>query len=144
MVEEQEIKCPNCGSNQIKTEFGEVFNDLPDRVSDVLIIICASFLIQHEYARDLGWMAATLAVMTAYVRLLAKSMGYKMDFCGPMAKQHRMAMLNLALLLSMVAYLLRYEGYVSVIFHYTVWIIIVGSFLTCIRRLLRMRGQKAH
>lgn len=24
MVEEQEIKCPNCGSNQIKTEFGEV------------------------------------------------------------------------------------------------------------------------
>ncbi len=24
MVEKQEIKCPNCGSNQIKTEFGEV------------------------------------------------------------------------------------------------------------------------
>ena len=34
--------------------------------------------------------------MTAYVRVLAASIGAPVNFCGPMAKQHRMAALTLA------------------------------------------------
>ncbi|MBL0870860.1 MAG: hypothetical protein IBJ18_09825, partial [Phycisphaerales bacterium] len=47
--------------------------------------------------RELGWIAALLAVLTAYVRAAVKvsgGAGMAQDFCGPMAKQHRMALVT--------------------------------------------------
>ncbi len=125
----------------MKTRFGELFNDLPDRFSDVLLIFAASILIRHEYGRDIGWLASLLAVMTAYVRVLAGYMGFKVDFCGPMAKQHRMATLNIALLIGGGTYFYALEKYISDIFLIALGVIILGSVLTCIRRLYRMRAQ---
>lgn len=40
--------------------------------------------------------------MTAYVRVLAASIGAPVNFCGPMAKQHRMAIMTIACLISTV------------------------------------------
>ena len=51
-------------------------------------------------APALGWAAATAAVFTAYVRLLGGSLGQVQRFTGPLAKQHRMALLTGACLLS--------------------------------------------
>jgi phosphatidylglycerophosphate synthase len=67
---------------------GELYNELPDRISD------AATLAGLGYAAGaipvLGWIAAILAVITAYVRTLGKSVGAGSDFRGPMAKQQRM------------------------------------------------------
>jgi phosphatidylglycerophosphate synthase len=67
---------------------GELFNELPDRISD------AATLAGLGYAAGsvpvLGWVAAILALITAYVRTLGKSVGAGSDFSGPMAKQQRM------------------------------------------------------
>ena len=38
----------------------------------------------------LGWAAAVLALLTAYIRALSGSLGLPQRFLGPMAKQHRM------------------------------------------------------
>jgi phosphatidylglycerophosphate synthase len=84
-----------------QTKSGEIFNDLPDRVADALIFICAGYAARmHPFGVELGYIAATLAVFTAYVRMLGGASGLKQSFVGPMAKQHRMFTLSLACVLS--------------------------------------------
>jgi len=85
-----------------QTKSGEIFNDLPDRIADGLIFIAAGYgARQHTFAIELGYIAAVLAVFTAYVRMLGGASGLKQSFIGPMAKQHRMATLTIACVLSM-------------------------------------------
>ncbi|ENM5853165.1 CDP-alcohol phosphatidyltransferase family protein [Vibrio mimicus] len=82
-----------------KTPAGELFNDVPDRIADPLLIIGAGFVTASALGMTLAWLCALLAVLTAYVRVLGVSMGGEADFRGPMAKQHRMALLTFSLLL---------------------------------------------
>jgi phosphatidylglycerophosphate synthase len=84
-----------------QTKSGEIFNDLPDRVADAVIFICAGYAArEHRFGVELGFIAAALAIFTAYVRMLGGASGLKQSFIGPMAKQHRMAALTLACALS--------------------------------------------
>ena len=86
-----------------KTYSGELFNDVPDRISDALLLVSAGYAISMvSWGDTLGWCAALLAVMTAYVRTLAASLGAPVNFQGPMAKQHRMALLTAACLITAV------------------------------------------
>ena len=85
-----------------QTKSGEIFNDLPDRVADAVIFICAGYAARgHAFGVELGYIAAVLAVFSAYVRMLGGASGLKQSFTGPMAKQHRMFTLTLACVLSM-------------------------------------------
>ncbi len=81
-----------------RSRSGEIYNELPDRVSDALLLVCAGYAAAPwtGWERDLGWLAATLAVGTAYVRTLGVQAGASPQFCGPMAKQQRMATLTAA------------------------------------------------
>jgi phosphatidylglycerophosphate synthase len=80
-----------------KTKSGAIFNDLPDRIADPLIIVPVGYAITTlPGASDLAWLAALMAVLTAYVRVLGHSAGTTDFFIGPMAKQHRMATLTAA------------------------------------------------
>src|ERR1051326_2013952 len=84
-----------------QTKSGEIFNDVPDRIGDTLIFIAAGYAArQHAFGIELGDVAAVLAVFTAYVRMLGGASGLKQSFIGPMAKQHRMATLTAACVLS--------------------------------------------
>jgi phosphatidylglycerophosphate synthase len=78
----------------MKTKSGEIFNDLPDRIADPLILIAAGYFPGDGVSPTLGWLAAVLAVLTAYVRVLGGSAGAAQHFLGPMAKQHRMAVMT--------------------------------------------------
>jgi len=71
----------------LKSATGEIYNDLPDRIADVLILVGAGYAAGSP---SLGWAAAVCAVLTAYVRVLAGSLRATQRFVGPMAKQHRM------------------------------------------------------
>ncbi len=118
-----------------KTPAGEIYNDFPDRLSDVIIMMGASFLVPYSWGRDLGWLASVLALFTAYVRMLSASMGKGHDFCGPMAKQHRMFVLNV----SLVAWLAEYY-LTSTTYSLTVGLLIIaaGSLVTVINRLCKL------
>ena len=78
---------------------GPIWNELPDRIADALFLVAAGYAAGMGW---LGWLAAVLAVLTAYVRELGRGLGQPADFSGPMAKPHRMFALTLACLVSAV------------------------------------------
>jgi len=81
----------------LQTKSGEIFNDLPDRISDALILVPVGYAVGALwYGVELGWCAALLAIFTAYVRMLGGAAGLTQSFIGPMAKPHRMAALTVA------------------------------------------------
>jgi phosphatidylglycerophosphate synthase len=117
---------------------GEVFNDAPDRAADILILVAAGYgLPWPAWGGTLGWIAAMLAVLTAYVRVLGRGLGQPQDFCGPMAKQHRMAVMTGACLLAIgEAFLFGYRGLAIGL---ALGVVAAGSLLTIGRRLRRIR-----
>jgi phosphatidylglycerophosphate synthase len=110
---------------------GEVFNDFPDRVADPIIFAAAGYAIGGPWAVALGWAAALLAVMTAYVRVLGRSLGTQTYFTGPMAKQHRMAVMTAACAIAAILVFRRWERFAMVP---ALAIVCVGCVLTMIRR----------
>ncbi len=82
------------------SKVGEVYNEVPDRISDAAVFIGAGFAWGGNIA--LGYIATILAVFTAYVRAAGKIAGAPNEFCGPMAKQHRMLVITLICLYSAV------------------------------------------
>jgi phosphatidylglycerophosphate synthase len=76
------------GSGQA-SKLGEIYNDVPDRIADVLILVGAGFGLGGSPV--LGCAAAMLALFVAYLRLLGNALGVGDLFIGPMAKPQRMA-----------------------------------------------------
>jgi phosphatidylglycerophosphate synthase len=72
---------------------GEILNDLPDRISDVLIF--AGVAHSGLAAVVSGYWAAIFAVLTAYVGLFGQAVGVQREFSGWMAKPWRMVTLHL-------------------------------------------------
>jgi phosphatidylglycerophosphate synthase len=70
---------------------GEIVNELPDRVSDVLIFVG----VAHSGLTNpfLAYWAAIMALMTAYVGTLGQAVTGRRRFEGMMSKQHRMMVL---------------------------------------------------
>jgi phosphatidylglycerophosphate synthase len=112
-----------------RTKLGELFNEMPDRVSDTLLLVSAGYC---SGSPEFGWVAALLAMATAYVRSFAAQFTGLQDFCGPMAKQHRMFVLTLALL-AMAALQALPQG--TVILSSALILISVGCAMTCLRRI---------
>lgn len=84
---------------------GPIWNELPDRVADALFLIGAGYALRHydpAFGPVLGWSAAVLAVLTAYVRELGHALTGVVDFAGPGAKPHRMAALTAGCVLSAI------------------------------------------
>jgi phosphatidylglycerophosphate synthase len=122
-----------CG---LQTPAGEIFNDLPDRVADVMILAAAGYAAREMPAAPiLGWAAAVAAVFTAYVRVLGGALGLRQQFIGPMAKQHRMFVLTVATLLAALETLT--SGTARVI-PAALALILAGSMLTAMRRVHRI------
>jgi phosphatidylglycerophosphate synthase len=107
----------------LKTVTGELWNDVPDRLADVVILTGAGYAAG---SLELGLAAGVAAVLTAYVRVLAGSLGATQRFSGPMAKQHRMAVLTAACLLALAEQRVLLAGLV---------VILAGSLLTFALRL---------
>jgi len=111
---------------------GAFWNEFPDRVADVVILVGAGY---GAGAPDLGWAAASFAVMTAYVRELGRASGRPTDFSGPMAKPHRMAAITAAALLSLAEPFWNAHG---AVLRFALWAIALGAALTTLRRAIRL------
>jgi len=117
---------------------GELYNDVPDRFSDWLLILGAGLVLKvFPYGWELAWTAAIFAILTAYIRVLGASQGVGSDFGGPMAKQHRMAILNLALLGSLIEHY-AFNHFTGISLYVSILVILIGSILTCALRLGRI------
>ncbi len=105
---------------------GTIWNEFPDRIEDSLFLVAAGYASGVEW---LGWLAALLAAICAYVRLLGGTLGQPQDFSGPQAKPHRMFVLTLALLIAPFFYSALVWGLA---------IIAAGTIVTIARRLARL------
>jgi phosphatidylglycerophosphate synthase len=70
------------------SRIGELYNEVPDRVSDSATLIGLGYAAGGWAA--LGYLAALAAVFTAYVRAMGKGAGVGQEFIGPFAKPQRM------------------------------------------------------
>lgn len=115
-----------------RTKSGELFNELPDRFSDAFIFIGSGYAFaEPTWLRELAWMTAVLAVIAAYVRTLGASMGAGQQFLGPMAKQHRMAVMTLAAIVNAVAIFFTMSSTIIVV---ALGLVAVGTLVTIWRR----------
>ena len=72
---------------------GEILNDLPDRISDVLIF--AGIAHSGLSSSSSVYWAAIFALLTAYVGTLGQAVGVQREFSGVMAKPWRMVALHI-------------------------------------------------
>jgi phosphatidylglycerophosphate synthase len=122
-----------------KTKTGDLYNDLPDRVADVVVLVGAGYAVRElPYGLTLGWTAAVLAVFTAYVRVLGGSLGLTQHFIGPMAKQHRMFTLTVACLLGAAE---AAVGVTPRVLYVAVALVVAGSIITAFRRVHRLARE---
>jgi phosphatidylglycerophosphate synthase len=118
-----------------KSDIGSLYNEFPDRIADTLLIVGLGYATGHS---ELGEFAALAAALTAYVRVFGGSIGLKQNFMGPMAKQHRMAVMTAGLLINAVEATAYGTHHVLVLSLAT---IAVGSVVTCVTRTLAISKQ---
>src|SRR5512132_2564352 len=95
----------------------------------------------------LGYIATILAIFTAYVRTAGKIAGAPNEFCGPMAKQHRMLVITVVCLYSVVVprawQIFHFANLDIGVMALALSVIIAGCLVTAVRRLQRIaRGLK--
>ncbi|PYK79001.1 MAG: CDP-alcohol phosphatidyltransferase family protein [Verrucomicrobia bacterium] len=111
---------------------GELFNEVPDRVSDAATLIGFGYATGSDSV--LGFVAIIFAIFLAYLRAQGKVAGAHQEFCGPMAKQQRMATVTIAAIVCAVV-----PGASDwQIPMFALWVIIAGCIVTIIRRLQRI------
>ena len=118
---------------------GEIANELPDRVSDVIIFVgVAHSGLCHPLG---GYWAAILALLVAYVGTLGQAVGVQREFSGLMAKPWRMVALHAGAWISF-ALLSRGEGSFrpggATVLDFTLLAIIAGCVQTVAVRLARI------
>ena len=110
---------------------GEVFNEVPDRIADPLLIVPAGYAAGLPFGPELGWLCGLLALFTAYIRALGGAAGLHQDFQGPMAKPHRMAAMTAGLIAAALAVPLGLDGAALAA---TLTVIALGALVTAWRR----------
>ncbi|MCB1376934.1 MAG: CDP-alcohol phosphatidyltransferase family protein [Alphaproteobacteria bacterium] len=121
------------------TRTGLLYNEIPDRLSDVALMVGAGYSIGGNVTA--GWAAACVALLVTYIRVVGSLAGAPADFGGLMAKQQRMfSVAAVAFYLGVTPMgwhpafgFLGGSGLMGVI----LWIIVVGGILTGIVRLRR-------
>lgn len=118
-----------------KSKLGVLYNEVPDRVADSLFLVALGYAVGIPW---LGWLGALAAAVTAYIRVLGGTFGLVQDFRGPLAKQHRMAVMTAGLLLGIGEYLWRGSQYVV---EAAAWLIAIGAVVTCGTRIHAIAKQ---
>jgi phosphatidylglycerophosphate synthase len=119
------------------TTDGAFWNEVPDRPSDILILVGAGIGAGYPV---LGLIAALAALGTAYIRALGVGLRQPEDFSGPMAKQHRMAVITVACALGAVESLVWDTAWMLVA---GLVVVTVGSALTAWLRGARLLAALA-
>lgn len=115
-----------------KSRFGPLWNEIPDRVSD------SATLVGLGYAAGgsplLGWLAALLAMFTAYIRAMGALNGAGEAFLGWFSKPRRMFVVTIACLAGAA-------GFADPAVTWALGLIVAGTVVTCGQRLRWIGGR---
>src|SRR5438128_12243460 len=119
---------------------GELYNEVPDRISDAAVFIGAGYAWGGNVT--LGYIATIFAILTAYVRAAGKIAGAPNEFCGPMAKQHRMLVITLICVYAAITpqswQMIGFNDLRIGLMTLGLVVIVVGCVITVIRRVKRI------
>jgi phosphatidylglycerophosphate synthase len=119
---------------------GELYNEVPDRLSDAAVFVGAGYAWGGSIT--LGYVATILAIFTAYVRAAGKIAGAPNEFCGPMAKQHRMLVITLICAYATITprswQMITFNNSQIGVMTLGLVVIVVGCVITVVRRLSRI------
>ena len=113
---------------------GEILNDLPDRVSDIVIFVG----VAHSGLMNplIGYWAAIFAVLTSYVGLFGQALGVQRQFGGVMSKPWRMVALHCG---AWLTFFLAPQSFAALtILDWTCLVVIAGCVETIVVRLKRI------
>jgi len=118
---------------------GEIVNELPDRISDVIIFVGAGY--SGLCGPSGGYWAAIFALLVAYVGVLGQAVGVQREFSGLMAKPWRMVALHVGawFTLGLLCWgdgQIRYGG--LTVLDWTFLVIVLGCIQTMGIRLVRI------
>jgi phosphatidylglycerophosphate synthase len=125
---------------------GEIVNELPDRISDVLIFVgLAHSGLCHALS---GYWGAIFALLVAYVGILGQAVGVQREFSGIMSKPWRMVVLHVGAWITL-ALLWWHDGQITfaglTVLDWTHLAIIAGCVQTiCIRLIRIVHALKAY
>ena len=113
---------------------GEILNDLPDRISDIVIFVG----VAHSGLMNplIGYWAAILAVLTSYAGLFGQALGVQRQFGGIMSKPWRMVALHCGAWLTF--FFAPQSTATLTIFDWTCLVVIAGCVETIVVRLKRI------
>lgn len=116
---------------------GELWNDVPDRVSDVATLLGLGAAAGSD--PRLGFGAACVALFVAYVRVIGAAAGARHQWCGPMAKAHRMFAVTVTALYLALAPAAWQPGFGLA--RAALLVITALGLATALRRLLRIAAE---
>lgn len=126
----------------LRSATGELFNEIPDRLADALILVPFGYAGGTPWTIALGWAAACGAVFTAYLRAMGAALLHRHDFCGPMAKPHRMAAVTIGCLGMLI------DGLMQLSLPLVLWTLVflnAGIVMTSWRRIAHLaQGLRQH
>ena len=113
---------------------GEILNDLPDRISDIVIFVG----VAHSGLMNplIGYWATIAALLTSYVGLFGQALGVQRQFGGIMSKPWRMVALHVGAWLTF--FLAPQASATLTIFDWTCLVVIGGCVETIVVRLKRI------
>jgi phosphatidylglycerophosphate synthase len=117
---------------------GEIINDLPDRVSDVLIF---AGIAHSDWCNTvLAYWVAIACVLVAYVGLFGQAVGVQREFSGVMAKPWRIVALSIGVIATMVLVLQGKSYWFGgwLLLDWTHFVILAGCVQTIAIRLVRI------
>jgi phosphatidylglycerophosphate synthase len=117
---------------------GEIINDLPDRLSDIIIFIG---MAHSTWCHRLpGYWVAIMALLVAYVGLFGQAVGVQREFGGWMSKPWRIVLLSIAAIITSIQIHREapywFGGYLLIDWAHVA--IIIGCVQTIIVRLSRI------
>src|SRR5204863_8351688 len=117
---------------------GALVSGLPDRVIDVGGLLGFGYVARSDPL--LGFVGTIFAIFLAYLRAQGNVAGAHREFCGPMAKQQRMATVTLAAIAcAIIPNATEWQVPMSAL-----WLIIAGCIITVVRRLQRISAALRH
>jgi phosphatidylglycerophosphate synthase len=117
------------------TANGQLYNEVPDRLTDVLFLASAGYATGQPAGIAFGWAASCGALMTAYIRLHGAAITEGAhDFSGPCAKPQRMFLLTVSALLTAIFANPQ-------VLKIGLALIMIGTYYTFARRAVRLSQQ---
>jgi hypothetical protein len=116
-----------------RSKLDSFLTEMLARASDALVLVGAGYSVDLFLpgGSSLGWLAAVLAVLTAFVRVLGGALGLPPNYAGPLARQQRMYLVTFGAIAAGVQNAIFRPGWAMVP---ALLLVVIGTGWTLARR----------